>query len=121
MAKLLIAVKSEMIRSILAETLTQYEVHSCHTGADALALLDSLRPDVFIVELSLPVVTGLTVLQTTRYKPSVILALTSLATENVLQAAAEAGAQDVILIPCTIRHITKHLEALMEKAPTPEA
>ena len=116
MAKLLIAVKLEIISNILAETLTQYEVHCCGTGADALALLESLRPDILIVDLSLPVVTGLTVLQKTRYKPPIILALTNLAAESVLQAAANAGAQNVILIPCTIRHIIAHLEDLIQKA-----
>ena len=120
MAKLLIAVKSEIISAVLAEALAQYEVHSCHTGADALALLESLRPDIFIVELSLPVITGLTVLQETRHKPPVILALTTLVTESILQAAANAGVQDMILLPCTARRIIAHLETLIQKIPTPE-
>lgn len=120
MAKLLIAVKSEIMGTALANVLTHYEVSVCHNGRDALRLLESLRPDIFIVELSLPVVTGLTVLQETHYKPPVILALTNLVAENVLQAAANAGVQDMILLPCPIRHIFRRLEALIQKGSTPE-
>lgn len=120
MAKLLVAVKSESLRAALAEALTQHEVHSCHTGADALALLESLWPDILMVELSLHVITGLTVLQETRYKPPVILALTNLVTESVLQAAANAGVQDMILLPCTVQNIVRHLETLIQRPPAPE-
>lgn len=120
MAKLLIAVKSEMMGTALADLLTRYEVSVCHNGRDALGLLKSLRPDIFIVELSLPVVTGLTVLRQTCYRPPVILALTNLITENIMQTAADAGVQDMILLPCPVRHIIRHLEALIPKVSTPE-
>ena len=113
MAKLLIAAESGILSTVLAKALTQYEVHSCHTGADALTLLESLRPDIFIAELSLPGITGLTVLQKSPYKPPVILALTNLNTESVLQAAANVGVQDMVLLPCPVQHITAHLEALI--------
>ena len=120
MAKLLIAVKSEIMGTALSDLLTHYEVSVCHNGRDALRLLETLRPDIFIVELSLPDVTGLTVLQQTCYRPPVILALTNLIAENILQAVADAGVQDIILLPCTVRHIIRHLEALIQKAPAPE-
>ena len=120
MAKLLIAAKSDIIGTALADTLTQYEVHSCHTGTEALALLESLRPDMLILELSLPVISGLTVLQKTIYKPPVILALTNLVTENILQVAANAGIQDMLLLPCPVRLIIKHLEALIQRTPALE-
>ena len=50
-----------------------------------------------------------------------ILALTNLVNTAVLQAAADAGVQDMILIPCTIRHIIEHLNTLIEKAPSAES
>ena len=120
MAKLLIAVRLENLGTALAETLTQYEVYNCYTGADALTLLETLRPDIFLVEFSLPVISGLTVLRETHYKPPVILALTNLITESVLQAASNAGVQDMILLPCSVRHIIRHLETLIQKVPAPE-
>lgn len=120
MAKLLIAAESELLSSILTQTCTQYEVHSCHNGADALASLEALRPDIFIVELSLPVVCGLTILQTTPYKPPVILALTNLVTSHLLQATAQAGVQELLLLPCSVQSIIACLNRLLEKAPSSE-
>ena len=120
MAKLLIAVKSEDLGKALAEGLPHCRVHICHTGADALTALEALRPDIFLVELSLPVLTGLSVLQKTSYRPPAILALTNLITESILRSAADAGVQDVIRHPCSVGYIIDRLDALAQKISTPE-
>lgn len=120
MVKLLIAVTSKSICTILLESLTHYEVYICHNGTDALALLEAQRPDILIIEFSLPILSGKSVLEKTRYKPYVILALTNLISEKVLQAAADAGVHDMILLPCSARRIIRHLEALVQKIPAPE-
>ena len=119
--KLLIAVKSEIITDLLVSSLSMHEVHTCDTGTDALAMLETHRPDALILDLTLPVMDGLTVLRKASFRPHSILALTNIATEAVLLAAADAGVQDMILIPCTIRHIIEHLDALIEKAPSTES
>ena len=113
MAKLLIAVQSDIMSTALAEALTQHEVHCCHTGTEALTLLEILQPDAVIMELSLPVLTGLSVLQESRYRPPVILALTNIVTDFVLEAAAAAGVQDLLIMPCTVDSILRHLSAHM--------
>ena len=119
--KLLIAVKSEIMTELLVSSLSMHDVHTCDTGPDALAMLEKYRPDALILDLTLPIMDGLTVLRKTSFRPHSILALTNLATPAVLQAAADAGVQDMILIPCTIRHIIEHLNALIEKAPSTES
>ena len=119
--KLIIAVKSEIITELLAASLSMHDVHTCDTGTDALAMLEKYRPDALILDLTLPIMDGLTVLRKTTFRPHSILALTNLATPAVLQAAADAGVQDMILIPCTIRHIVEHLNAIIEKAPSAES
>ena len=118
---LLLAIKSEAFAVALSASLPQYNVHICHTGTDALTFLETLRSDVLILDLCLPVKDGLSVLRETRYKPPVILALTNLVTDKVLQDAVGAGAQDVLLVPCTLRYVLAHLDALIEKAPSLEA
>lgn len=118
--KLLIAVKSGILSKLLASSLAMYTVHTCDTGADALAMLEMHRPDALILDLTLPGIDGLTVLQKSGYKPRSILALTNLATPDVLAEAAAAGIQDILLIPCTIRHITEHLDALTGNPPSAE-
>ena len=119
--KLLIAVKLEILADSLAASLHQYDIHICSTGTDALAMLETLQPEILLLDLSLPGMDGLTLLQKSQFKPKYILALTNLATPVVVQAAVDAGVQDMILIPCTIRHIVKHLDALTGKAPSAES
>ncbi|MBQ8358653.1 MAG: response regulator [Oscillospiraceae bacterium] len=119
--KILISVRSEVITGLLSDLLSEHDVHICDTGADAVSMLDVLRPELLILDLRLRGMDGITVLQEARHKPRYILALTDLITESILEAAADVGIQDVILIPCTIQHITKHLFALIEKAPSTEA
>ena len=121
MENLLIAIKSDIIRTALVKKLSSYKIHICNTGTEALKMLELLHPDILIIDLTLPDIDGLTVLQKTRYRPSVILALTNFVSDTVMQAAAAAGIQDILLIPCTIRYIIKRLDALIEKAPSLEA
>ena len=106
---------------LLVSALSVHDIHTCNTGADAFAMLEMHRPDALILDLTLPVIDGLTVLRKTSFRPNVILALTNLINTAVLQAAADAGVQCLILIPCTIRHIIEHLNALIEKAPSAES
>lgn len=117
---LLLAIKSEAIAEALCPSLSQYNIHICHTGPEALALLDTIRPEVLILDLCLPIVDGLSVLRQAHYKPPVILALTNLRTDPVIQDVLEAGVQDMILKPCTMRHIVEHLEQLTKKIPSLE-
>ncbi len=121
MKKILIATTSKAISSALAATLPQYEVHICNTGTEALTILETLRPDILILDLALPYMDGLTVLQKSSFRPSVILALTNIISAIVLQAAMAAGVQDMISIPCTAHYVKERLEALTEKAPSLEA
>ena len=122
MPTVLIAHTSGPFVGLLAEQLSSnYRVHICHTGADAITLIDRLHPDILILYLSLPDIDGITALHSTKYKPDVVLALTNLATDDVLQAAFDVGAQDVILVPASIAYIMIRLERLIEKAPSLEA
>lgn len=118
--KLLIALKSEIIADSLVSSLSQYDIHTCNTGTEALAMLETHRFDALVLDLTLPVMDGLTVLRKSSFRPHSILALTNLVNTAVLQAAADAGVQGIILIPCTIKHIIKQLNTLIEKAPSTE-
>ncbi len=121
MRKILIATTSEATSADLSKALSQYEVHICNTGTEALKLLETLQPDILILDLMLPTMNGLTVLRKSGFRPHIILALTNLVTATVLQSAAEVGVQDILLIPCTIRYIVNRLDALIEKAPSSDA
>lgn len=118
--KILIAVSSQQLAELLASSLTQHHVHICHTGWDTLQQLDCLRPDALLLDLALPDTDGITLLGSSRYKPPIILALTNLVTPGILTEAAAVGVQDLLLLPCSLRQIRKHLDVLTEKALSPE-
>ncbi len=71
-------------------------------GADALAKIAELRPDVVLLELVLPTLDGLEVLRRmpeTGCKPSVIV-LSGFINNNVVSACSAAGADFFITKPC---------------------
>lgn len=113
MEKLLIAETSERFSAALACALqNRYEVHCCATGDAALHLLETLRPQVLILNLALPYMDGLQVLQSGTYQPPAILALTNIATNYILQAVQEAGADFVVMLPCTVQSIVNHVREI---------
>lgn len=122
MRKVLIVHNPGPLTNILADHLRgNYGVTVCHTGADAITLIDRLHPDILILYLSLPDIDGITVLRRSGYTPDVILALTNLATDNVVQATFDAGVQDIILIPSSVHYIIERMEQLAKRAPSLEA
>jgi DNA-binding NarL/FixJ family response regulator len=67
-------------------------------GEEALALAQDLQPDIVLVDLAMPGVSGLDTIPRLRaILPKVgIIALTVLDTNSYLQAAIEAGANDFV-------------------------
>jgi len=64
MRKLLIADCNEDYRTALAAALgSQYHVLCCRSGTEALALLYQEHPDIFVLDLMLPELDGLTLLE----------------------------------------------------------
>ena len=62
--KLLIADGNEDFREALAEALQgQYHVRTCDSGRQALELLRTFRPDVLAMNLILPEIDGITLLE----------------------------------------------------------
>ena len=116
--KVLIATQTDVYARRLASRLSQYEVHICHSGTDALELLNQERPTALIIDLCLPVVDGLTVLRASQFRPYAILAITNLATGQVIHEAAAAGIKDIVLVPCSTKHIAERFEALLQSIPS---
>ncbi len=116
MKRLLIASESKIIADILAEHFQkEYEVHTCTNGNNAIELLQAISPDILIISLMLSDVTGLSVLQQTAYKPSVIIALTNCLINSILQEVQALGAGALIRLPCSIACIESHLNRLLNK------
>lgn len=115
MKTMLIAIDSEIITDELAHTFqSKYQVHTCSQGDDALQILQELRPDVLIINLALSHITGLEVLQQTKYAPPVIIALTNYASDHITQKVQDAGVGALIRLPCSMAGIIYHLNSLLQ-------
>lgn len=65
-------------------------------GPDALALADSLRPDIVLLDLKLPGTDGIAVLQALRARDLRVLVLTSVTDPSRARLAVRAGAAGVL-------------------------
>lgn len=120
MRKLLIAEFSDTLRIQLQEVLrSEYAVTVCADGAAALRLLDELRPDALILNLLLPQIDGLTVLEEAKILPPVILCISSLPSDYGLQRATDLGANYILLKPFAMRSVQSHLRHLLAAADAP--
>ena len=106
MLKLLIADCNEDYRLALAEALQgRYHVLCCRSGKEALEILRSEQPQVFVLDLMLPELDGITLLETAVAEgiyPKV-LASTPLLTGYVLDAAERLGIGYLMRKPCDVR------------------
>lgn len=113
MKTMLIATGSEIITDELERVFqSKYRVSTCSRGDDALQILQELKPDILIINLSLSNITGLEVLQQTEYTPPVIVAITNYLSDQIVKDAQIAGVGALIRLPCTIGCIISHLEKL---------
>lgn len=122
MKKLLIADTTEEFRHALAEVLrSAYIVKTCHDGKEALHLLQTFRPDVLVIDLLLPEVDGVTVLQRAvklGLKPEV-LAVTRYASDYILEAVTRLGVGYVMRKPCDIHAVASRLADLTDRTEYP--
>lgn len=88
----------------LALEIVGYEVSVAYTGGDALARARERRPDVIVLDLRLPDMTGWDVCDALRAEPRTarvpVIILTAAAIASVPQQAAAAGCAACLLKPC---------------------
>ena len=115
MHKLLIADCSEEYRLALSAALSgQYQVLCCRSGTEALALLYQERPDILVMDLMLPELDGLTVLERA-YADNIrpmILAATPIFSGYVLNCAQRLGIEYMVRKPCDIEAIAARVRDL---------
>lgn len=122
MLKLLIAVRSGLLASLLTKSLSsRFVIHSCNRSTDTQRLIETMRPDVLVIDLRLDERDGLSILRNCSYRPPAILVLTDLINQEIMQCAATAKIGALVLIPCSARYVVDTIERIVEKVPSPEA
>jgi two-component system KDP operon response regulator KdpE len=105
-----------------------YEVHGASTGEEAVELAATLRPDLLIVDLGLPGISGIEVIEAVRAWSGVpIIVLSVRDAERDKVAALDAGADDYVTKPFGIEELLARVRAAtrraapVDEAPTIEA
>jgi two-component system, OmpR family, response regulator MprA len=109
------AVRSSLVRAL---TLEGYEVQAVTNGAEALDALRAARPDVLLLDVSMPVVDGLTVCRVLRAERDgvPILMLTARTETSDRVAGLDAGADDYLPKPFDLDELFARIRALLRRA-----
>jgi two-component system response regulator DesR len=119
--KVLIADDSEVILGTLQEMLGRFGqveiVASCHNGTEALKAMLALKPDLAIVDLKMPGLTGLEVLTQIRKEKQTIrfIILTFYSSSYYRQQAIKAGADYFFSKEDDFGKITDVVEEMLKK------
>lgn len=105
MKKILLVDDSTSIRVILKSSLiSDYEVYEAINGEDALNIINGLDIDLFLLDVNMPAVDGLTLCRELRkilkYKDTPIIMLTTETKEEKKEEGKLSGANGWIIKPC---------------------
>lgn len=121
MPKILLVEDNEMNRDMLSRRLTRkgYEVVIAFDGAQGMDLAHSLAPDLILMDMSLPVVSGWDATRSLKADPSTrsipIIALTAHAMSADREQAVQAGCDDFDTKPIELSRLLEKIEALMHR------
>jgi len=100
MHRLLIVDASEAYTDALEDILqNEFELLICRDGETGLEMLHTFQPEALIINLMLPFKDGLTVLQESRHRPRVILAISPFINAYIEQVACDLGIQYLMILP----------------------
>lgn len=114
------AVRTSLERALRIEG---YEVTTASNGAEALELLRSAAPDIVLLDISMPLVDGLTVCRVLRAEGNrvPILMLTARTETGDRVAGLDAGADDYVPKPFDLAELLARMRALIRRARPDEA
>ena len=110
------------VAETVARTLrrVQYEVLVVHRGADALEIARQRHPDLVILDIMMPGMSGIEVCQYMRANPELapipILFLTARGELNDRIMGFESGADDYLTKPFDLRELTLRAKALLRRS-----
>lgn len=120
--KLLIADSSEDFRAALTDTMRgAYQVRNSRDGLQTMELLRSFSPDVVVLDLMMPVLDGITLLQMAQEEGirPLVLATTRFTNDYVLQAVERLGVAYLMVKPCDIRAVSARVTDLSSQLKAP--
>ncbi|MGI9023906.1 MAG: response regulator [Acidimicrobiales bacterium] len=99
-----------------------FRVRVARDGADALALFDAVKPDLVLLDVMLPRVSGIDVCRDIRSRSRVPIIMVSAKTGEIdTVVGLEVGADDYVPKPYRLRELVARMRAALRRAPGPDA
>jgi PAS domain S-box-containing protein len=123
LASILLVDDNEATLTTLSDFLQNqtYQVRLAHNGTEALAQLHSARPDIMLIDIQMPGMDGLEVIQHIRAeagcKALPIVAITALAMPGDQERCLAAGANAYLSKPLNLRQLSQTLQTLLKDNP----
>jgi CheY-like chemotaxis protein len=121
MAKILLVEDNEMNRDMLSRRLVRkgYEVVVALDGAEGVAMARSETPDLILMDMSLPVMSGWDATRNLKGDPGTVsipvIALTAHAMATDRDQAVQAGCDDFDTKPIELPRLLEKIETLLQK------
>lgn len=94
-----------------------FMVKVCLDGLDAVERFDSIRPDLVLLDVMLPRLSGIDVCRNIRKRSSIpIIMLSARSAEIDLVVGLEVGADDYVTKPYSMRELVARIHALLRRA-----
>ena len=118
-AKILVVDDEPTICSMMNVFLTQigYQVRTVNSGEDAIVAFDEDPPDMVLLDISMPGMRGIDVLQLMKNRKTDcgIIMLSAYGDDQTIQEAMDLGAYCYIQKPMELMALKKHLEDLHQQ------
>jgi two-component system response regulator RegX3 len=96
-------------------------VEVAYDGPSTLERFDAVRPDLILLDIMLPRMSGLDVCREIRSRSSVpIIMVTAKSEEIDTVVGLEVGADDYVIKPFRLRELVARMRAVLRRAPQPE-
>lgn len=119
-ARLVLADDNEAFREVTAHLLERagYEVATVGNGREALELIDQYKPDLVLLDIMMPGLDGISVLQQIRAANPLlgVVMMTAFGSEEIAVKALTAGADDYLIKPLDYEEAFLRLESALERS-----
>jgi DNA-binding NtrC family response regulator len=93
-----------------------HEVHKAASGKEGIAIHERVRPDVTILDVFMPEMSGMEVLEVLRKREAIVIMLTGQGEIEIAVKAMQLGAENFLTKPVDMDHLTATIEKAAEKA-----
>jgi two-component system response regulator RegX3 len=98
-----------------------FRVRVARDGVEALALFDLVQPDLVLLDVMLPLISGVDVCREIRTRSRVpIIMVTARSSEIDTVVGLEVGADDYVSKPYRLRELVARMRAALRRAPPPD-